>query len=99
LASEYGWTHDYILDCVYPDELLLLTDRIHKRQLDAMIAQLRITTNPHLKPDEANELAEELMSQRRRLHGFVDMDAQLDKEGLEALKDSLKKSSKSIRVK
>lgn len=76
-----------------------MTDAIKKRQLDAMIADLRIVSNPHLAPDDAKELAEELIEQRQQLYGFVTISAELDVEGLNDLKSMLSEKSPTIRVK
>lgn len=42
LASEYGWTKDYILYEVYPLEAFLLFPQIASRQLNAFVDQLEI---------------------------------------------------------
>lgn len=49
LASEYGWTKDYILDCVYLDDLQHLSKAMDKRKLSEYKMQLAITQNPHTK--------------------------------------------------
>lgn len=76
-----------------------MSEAIEKRQIDDMIVQLRIVSNPHLKPDAAEKLAKELAQKRKRLYGFVDLEAKLDIEGFSAFKDQISKQSRSISVK
>lgn len=97
LASEYGWTKDYIWFHVYPEDLAILQDKIRLRQIEATITNLRISSNPHLEPNEAKSFAESLMAQHRQLIGVID--EPLDRGGLQKLKQQLKKESKSIKVK
>ena len=42
LASEYGWTKDYILHEVYPLEAFSLFPHIQNRQLNGFVDQLEI---------------------------------------------------------
>ncbi len=84
---------------VYPDELLYFIDVIKKRQLQDTIKQIRIVANPHSDKRKQEEFADELMAEQRQLYGFVDMEATLDKEGFNELKEYLQKKSQSIRVK
>lgn len=97
LASEYGWTKHYIYTSVYPEDVIILQDKIMLRQTEDLITQLRITTNPHLQPAEQKEFAEQLMARRRRITGI--QDDQLDRAALNRLKNQLKKESKAVKVK
>lgn len=97
-ASEYSWTKDYIWFNVYPEDVLILQDKIQARQTEQMIADLRIISNPHLEKDAQKELVNELMARRARLRGIYE-EPELDRAGLAALKDKLKKESKAIKVK
>jgi hypothetical protein len=60
---------------------------------------LRISTNPHLDPKEAEKFLNQLMDRRRSLWGPAVSDAPLDKAALEMLKGQLKNNSKAIKVK
>lgn len=74
-----------------------MQDMIALRELDSIITQLRIATNPHLEPNDAREFAESLMTRRRQMIGI--QEEQLDRKGLSRLKEQLKKESKTIKVK
>lgn len=84
---------------VYPDELYQLVGHISRRQVDNMLAQLRLLNNPHLKPEDARVLVDDLLERRRQLDGGDQDSATLDVAGLEALKLELGQNSKSIGVK
>lgn len=99
LASEYGWTKDYILDRVYPDDLILLGEQITKRVVDQLLMDLRIAHNPHTEVEEAKKLFRELLDKRRELWGVTEHIGELDREALDALKGQLKKTSNSIKAK
>jgi hypothetical protein len=98
LASEYGWTKDYIYFSVYPEDVIILQDKIMARQTDQMIADLRIISNPHLEKDAQKELVNELMARRARLRGTFE-EPEIDRAALARLKETLKKESKAIKVK
>lgn len=97
-ASEYSWTKDYIFNSVYPEDVIILQDKIQARQTENMIADLRIISNPHLEKDAQKELVNELMARRARLRGMHE-EPELDRAALGRLKDQLKKESKAIKVK
>lgn len=97
LASEYGWSKHYIWTKCFPEDVIILQDKIMLRQTEEVITNLRIATNPHLKPDEQKEFAEQLMARRRQITGV--QDDQLDRSALNRLKEQLKKESKAVKVK
>lgn len=99
LASEYGWTKTYILESVYPDELIYFGEQISRRVIDQTLMDLRIASNPHIDPAEAKSFAQDLLDRRRAIYGIEDNAAPLDKEALELLKAQLKNTSKAIAVK
>jgi hypothetical protein len=82
---------------VYPEDFVLLQDRIQLRQTDEILTQVRIATNPHLKAEEQREFVDTLMRQRRALLGV--QEETLDRAALARLKDRLKKESKAVKVK
>ena len=47
LASEYGWSMDYILNALYFEEIQSLLPHIRKRQLSEYKLQLSMIENPH----------------------------------------------------
>jgi len=53
LASEYGWTHEYIYTKVYFDELFYLSEKIKGRRKGHYRMLLAITHNPHVKDQDA----------------------------------------------
>lgn len=56
LASEYGWNQDYILDFIYPDDVLYYQEVIKKRQSINYLMDLAIAHNPHSEnPEELFE--------------------------------------------
>jgi hypothetical protein len=84
---------------VFPDDLLILSDRITKRQLDKVIMDYRLISNPHLEEKEAKKLAEELYEKRQKLWGHEINYEPLDIEGFNAWRDEMKKDSISITAK
>lgn len=54
LASEYGWTKDYILHQVYPAEVFDLMVHIGKRRLDGFVdlLQVQVLTDSNLKSED-----------------------------------------------
>lgn len=95
LASQYGWTMDYILDKVYPDEALELTRRIQTRTNSDYLLQLAIVSNPWSKDPKA--LVTELEQRIDREVGLGGDEP--DHAGIERLKGRLASKSKNIRVK
>jgi len=60
---------------------------------------LRIATNPHLKEEEAKKLLTELLNRRREIWGPDERSDKFDKQAFDLLRQQLKNSSKSIKVK
>lgn len=54
LASEYGWTKDYILTRVYPIDVVYLGPQIARRQRDSFIDQMsvQVLTDSNVKPED-----------------------------------------------
>lgn len=54
LASEYGWTAEYILERVYPLQAFNLFPKIAKRQMNRFIDQLevQVLTKHDIKPED-----------------------------------------------
>lgn len=99
LASEYGWTKDYILLSVYPDELILLGEQITKRVIDKILMDVKIAANPHTEEAAAKAFVQDLLDKRREIWGAQDNVAPLDKEAFHIFKQQLQNTSKSIKVK
>lgn len=98
LASEYGWTADYIKTSVYPDEFMVLLRKIGARRVDEWLIELQIASNPHT--EDPKKFVEALLADRRRYRGIEDLPGKLTKSQKEQLKVSLKdlKTSKRIKV-
>lgn len=62
LASEYGWTADYILYSVYPADAFSLFPKIARRQLNQFVDQLEalVLTKHELKPEERQKWVNQL---------------------------------------
>ena len=82
LASEYGWTKDYILEHVYLDELMRLMPQMRRRTITEYQMQLAISSNPHSKKPKA--LWDTFANQLRE-----PVDEKIDKSGLEYLKQKM----------
>lgn len=67
--------------------------------LDRLLMDLRISTNPHLEPKEAEKFLKDLLDRRRALWGPAENDVPLDRAALDSLKNRLKKESNAIKVK
>jgi len=94
LASEYGWTKDYILKRVYPMEAFDFADRIKQRKNTDYLIQLSIAHNPYAKePTKLFNELEKAIESESNLSGDS-----IDRNGLNRLKNMLKKS-KNIGVK
>jgi len=91
LASEYGWSKREILEEIYIDELMCLTDVIKSRKSSEYKMQLAIVSNPHTK--KPRELWDALNETTRK-----PLDEKLDKQGMMDLKRLLV-NSKQIVVK
>jgi hypothetical protein len=93
LASEYGWTKDYILDYVYPDEAIELSRRIRNRITQNNLMSLAISSNPW--SDNPKALVRELES---RIDEEMELgDEEPDHAALSRLKQKLG-GSKQFRV-
>lgn len=79
LAANYGWQKNYIFYEVYPDEFVLFTKAIKKRQFAEYQVQLAIAQNPHSKNPKV--LWETLESEVREAK-----DPEMDEAGIERLK-------------
>ena len=78
---------------------MILSEAITKRLIDRITMDLRIASNPHLKPEDQKAFIKELQDRRRALYGVGENTAPLDKAALDMLKSQLKNSSKAITVK
>jgi hypothetical protein len=96
LAHEYGWTKEYILNAIYPDEAVELTSIIRKRTYNQKMLDLAIASNPWSK--EPKKLWEVLQKNADSNSKLGD-DTEMDKAGLQMLKQQLKSKSKAIKVK
>lgn len=90
LASEYGWSKNHILNDVYPTDLFWLVPAMSLRQIDNVIMDVRVATNPHLEQDNARLLLDELLAKRRMYAPEEQQDREFDKSKLDELKQILK---------
>lgn len=80
LASEYGWSQDYILDFIYPEDVINYQKTISKRKYADYLMLLVIAHNPYTEEPEA------LFEQLRMETGMSYLDqVEPDREGLKAL--------------
>jgi len=99
LANEYGWTKDYILKRIYPDEALSYIKIIDDRNRKDYLMQLAIVTNPVLESDGQKFLWNLLSDKNKHQSSVsVQLDDKLDKQGFAKLKKQLSKQSR-IKVK
>lgn len=98
LASEYGWTKDYILFHITPDDLRLLGPIIRKRRLEKQLTDSRIALHPHTDRKVQQEYTRTLMNELRAIDGLSTINDTIDHAGIAALKQKLTKS-KNIGVK
>lgn len=94
-ASSYGWTKDYILKKVYPDEAVEFINAMNKREAGEALLQLAIVHNPHSKKPQ--NLVKQLERKTKRKEKLTD--EKMDKQGLERLKKTLSHKGKKIKVK
>lgn len=95
IASEYGWTKDYILERVYPDESLLYVGAIDKRRKNDYLMRLAIVTNPVLQPNDQKSLWNMLSGKdSRQLSAKVVVNDKIDRKGFAKLKQQLSKHSR-----
>lgn len=99
MANEYGWSKDFILSRIYPDESLIYVELIDRRRRNEYLMSLAIVTNPVLKPSD-QKILWDILSKRdsRRISTKTIMDDKIDKEGIARLKKRLT-TSKRIKVK
>ena len=94
LASEYGWDYENILYKIYPEDFFMLSRQIRIRKLDEHLINIMIAAAPH---SENKEFIDSLIKTQRFMRG-EDPNPQIDRAGLDSLKQSLS-SSKMIGVK
>lgn len=82
----------YILERVYPDDVLHITKQIRLRRIDEYLIQSRIAANPHMEQDAAREFIESLVNERSQIVGFEREHDTLDKSGVARLKERLANS-------
>lgn len=94
IASEYGWTKEYIFNNVYPREIKTFDVMITRRQFNNYRMLLAISSNPHTKdPKKFANLI-------NRQVGNLDTDDTntFDQVGIQALKKKIATTSKQIKV-
>lgn len=91
MASEYGWTTDYILRYVTLPELYKLQNAMKSRKSNEYILELLIEHNPHT--EKPNLLYRQLLNM-----GGSEISETIDRTGIDELKNKLRKS-KLIQVK
>ena len=92
LASEYGWSKKSILEDVYIDELVKLSEKIKKRKNSEYKMQLVIVSNPYSKdPKKLMDMLDDKPNSELR-------DEKLDRESFIRLREQLSRSQ-SIKVK
>ena len=94
LANQYGWTKDYILDCVYPDEAAELTGILRRRIYGEYLINLAIAHNPWAK--DPKDLWKTFSQEAKK--GRALGSEQLDKSGFKRLKSKLARSSRIIKT-
>jgi hypothetical protein len=85
--------HD-ILNHVYYDDLVYLTEKANVRKLRDYRMQLSITTNPHVK--NPKELFKILEQEERRITGAPQLNATMDTAGFEQLKNRLSQNPRFV---
>lgn len=91
MAAEYGWTQDYILDHIYPDDYLYYQEVITQRKYTNYLMDLAIVHNPN------SEKPEELFEALKMNTGSSYLDAvEPDKAALENLQGLLSPNMKKI---
>ncbi len=94
LANQYGWTKDYILDHVYPDEAVELTGILRRRIYGEYLINLAIVHNPWAKdPKDLWQTFSKEAVKGRELGS-----EQLDKSGFKRLKTKISRSSRVIKT-
>ncbi|UNC92707.1 hypothetical protein [Candidatus Contubernalis alkaliaceticus] len=58
MASEYGWTKDYILYEIYIDEVFFILENIKKRKNQEFLMQIQINSFPHMEEKSRKEILE-----------------------------------------
>jgi hypothetical protein len=103
LASEYGWTKDYILFEVYPLDAFSLMPKIQRRQLNRFVDQLvvQVMTKSDLKSEEREKWLRQIEGMRQNAAGSGPAERPLDREKLEMLREAMgrKKGKGPVRVK
>lgn len=99
LASEYGWNKDFILERVYPDDLIYLSRKIRIRRVDEYLVQARLIANPHMNKEDSRKFIEELISTREEAGGEPEPTPELDREGIANFKRFVKTESRFGKTK
>lgn len=68
----------------------MFQELIIARQTEDALLQIRIVSNPHLnEPSDQKAFVDELMLQRNYYRGIYDEEPELDRKGLDMLKNAL----------
>lgn len=88
LASEYGWTLDYIFNSLYLEEILLLLIKVRKRKNTEYMVLATIVQSPHTeKPSKIFEVLKDNDDEEKNDDG---------KAGLEVLRMALSKNPRFV---
>lgn len=99
VGSSLGWTKDYILTAVYPEELNLYIRLVDIEKLETLMFQTQIAANANSKKPQ--ELYDSFKEQRQMAIGDLiqEVDDSFDREGLQRLKNRLAGESQKILIK
>ncbi len=64
-ASSYGWTDDYIMNCVPLDRYFIRKEIIEKRERQEHMQKIQIAMIPQMDNDKRNKLIKDLEAQDR----------------------------------
>lgn len=98
LAHQYGWTLNYIMESIYPEDFFLLSRQIKMRNLDEFLMQTRIISHPHGDAEQQEEFMEDMLEQRAWYREEPTERNKLDRTGLSAFKDRVRAESKFGKV-
>lgn len=96
LASEYGWTSEYIRRHVYPEEIPVYSSSIMRRRIQNYKMELAIIQNPYVK--NPKDLWHELEAIESQFEEPEYINSTLDKDSFALIKMKLKRS-KFVQVK
>jgi len=86
LAAEYGWTKDYILENVYPDEAHEFLNAIKKRTYGRYLMELAIAQNTTTKePRKLWDMLEKESGENEII------EEEIDHAGIQKLKSMIKR--------